>query len=146
MKRLLVSVLMMAAFLVSPSYAEGLFPNIPKAIGEPHPEGNEYWRVNHPSLLSHDRDQTVIEGIRDIDASIAECVSCHAVKGPDAAPVTIASEEHFCRACHDYAAVQIDCFQCHNSVPDVADQAALMPFSRDDELANLRAYLEGVSQ
>ena len=145
MKRLLVSVLMMAALLGSPSFAEGLLPNIPSAIGEPHPEGNEYWRVNHPALLSHDRDQTVIDGIRDVEASIAECVSCHAVNGPDAAPVTVESDQHFCRACHDYAAVKIDCFQCHNSVPDVADQAMLLPY-RENPVADLRAYLEGASQ
>jgi len=146
MKRLLLSVLMMAALLGLPSYAEGLFPSIPKAIGEPHPEGNEYWRVNHPALMMHDRDMTVIDGVRNIDASLKECVSCHAVNGPDAAPVTIESEDHFCRVCHDYAAVKVDCFQCHNSVPDVADQAALLPFGREDELADLRAYLEGVSR
>lgn len=143
MKRLLLSVLLMV--MVSASFAEGLLPNIPAAIGEPHPEGNEYWRVNHPALLSHDRDQTVIDGIRDVEASIAECVSCHAVKGPNAAPVTIESDQHFCRACHDYVAVKIDCFQCHNSVPDVADQAVLLPY-RKNPVADLRAYLEGVSQ
>lgn len=145
MKRLLVSVLMMAALLGAPVLAEGLLPNIPKAIGEPHPEGNEYWRINHPALLSHDRDMTVVDGVRNIDASLAECVSCHAVKGPDAAPVTVESDQHFCRACHDYAAVKIDCFQCHNSVPDVADQAMLLPY-RENPVADLRAYLEGVSQ
>ncbi len=145
MKRLLVSVLMIAALLGAPVLAEGLLPNIPKAIGEPHPEGNEYWRINHPALLSHDRDMTVIDGVRNTDASLAECVSCHAVKGPDAAPVTVESDQHFCRACHDYAAVKIDCFQCHNSVPEVADQAMLLPY-RENPVAELRAYLEGVSQ
>jgi len=145
MKQLLVSVLIMAALLVSPSYAEGVLPDIPKAIGEPHPEGNEYWRVNHPDLLRHDRDQTVIDGIRDVDASLAGCVSCHAVKGPDAAPLTAESDQYFCRVCHDYVAVQIDCFQCHTSVPDVADQARLLPYS-ENPMADLQAYLEGVSQ
>ena len=146
MKRLLVSLLMFAAVLASPLAADGLLPNIPLAIGEPHPEGNEYWRVNHPALLSHDRDATVIDGIRNVDASLAECVSCHAVKGADAAPVPVTSEQHFCRVCHDYVAVKIDCFQCHNSLPDVADQALLLPYTREDEVAELRAYLMGVSQ
>ena len=145
MKTLLGSVLMMAALLVSPGYAEGLFPNIPTALGEPDPEGDAYWRENHPQLLSHDRDQTVIDGIRDVDASIKTCVACHAVAGPDAAPVTTESPDHICRVCHDYTAVKIDCFQCHNSVPEQADWAAVLP-SLGATPESLRAYLERISQ
>ncbi len=145
MKKLLVSVLIMAALLVSPSFAQGLFPDIPKALGEPHPEGNEFWRINHPALLSHDRDLTVLEGIRDIDASIKTCVACHAVAGPDAAPVTYESPQNTCRVCHDYTAVKIDCFQCHNSRPERADWAAVLP-SLGGTPESLRAYLERISQ
>lgn len=145
MKKLLVSVLMMAALVAAPGSAEGLFPDIPKALGEPHPEGNEWWRVNHPSLLMHDRDLTVIDGIRDIDASIKTCVACHAVEGPDAAPVTIESPQHICRTCHDYVGVKIDCFQCHNSRPEQADWAAVLP-SLGGTPESLRAYLERISK
>ncbi len=145
MKKLLVSVLIMAALLVSPSFAQGLFPDIPKALGEPHPEGNEFWRINHPALLSHDRDLTVLEGIRDIDGSIKSCVACHAVEGPDAAPVTYESPQNTCRVCHDYTAVKIDCFQCHNSRPEEGDWAAVLP-SLGGTPESLRAYLERISQ
>jgi len=145
MKTLLVSVLMMAALLVSPSFAEGLLPSIPTALGEPHPEGNEYWRVNHPALLNHSRDETVIDGLRDVDASIKTCVACHAVEGPDAAPVTFDSPEHICSTCHEYAAVKIDCFQCHNSRPEEADWAAVLP-SLGGTPESLREYLERISK
>lgn len=140
----------LVALLAAPVMAQdSLFPEIPKAIGEPHAEGNAYWRLNHPDLLQHDRDRTMRLGERDIDASLAQCVSCHAVNGPDAAPVTVESEQHFCRACHDYVAVKIDCFQCHNSVPDIAEQALLLPaeiLGRDTDFAALQSYLAGVSQ
>jgi len=145
MKKLLVSVLMMAALLGAPVMAEGLLPNIPTALGEPHPEGNEFWRVNHPAILSHDRDLTVQDGIREIDGSIKTCVACHAVEGPDAAPVTVASPEHACRTCHEYVAVKVDCFQCHNSRPEEADWSAVLP-SLGGTPESLRAYLERISQ
>lgn len=145
MKTLLISVLMMAALLGLPVFAEGLLPNTPAALGEPHPEGNEFWRINHPSILSHDRDLTVINGLRDIDGSIKTCVACHAVEGPDAAPLTAASPEHSCVACHEYVAVKIDCFQCHNSRPEAADWSAVLP-SLGGTPESLRAYLERISQ
>ena len=144
MKTLLVSVLMMAALLVSPAFAEGLLPNIPAALGEPHPEGNEFWRVNHPAILSHDRDLTVQDGIRDIDGSIKTCVACHAVEGPDAAPLTSASPEHSCVACHEYVAVKIDCFQCHNSLPDPDLVKALLMLPKKNRA--LAAYLKEVTE
>ncbi|OUS05816.1 hypothetical protein A9Q96_10750 [Rhodobacterales bacterium 52_120_T64] len=116
------------------------------ASGEAHPEGNEYWRVNHMDLLRHDRDLTMREGIRDTDASIAECVTCHAVNGLDAKPVTVKSEDHFCRVCHDYAAVKIDCFQCHNSIPPELSGASLMFKKQANTLEVLMAYIEGLSR
>ncbi len=145
MKKLLQSVLMMAALLAAPSFAQGLLPSIPQALGEPHPEGNEYWRINHPALLSHSRDETVIDGLRDVDASIKACVACHAVEGPDAAPVTMASPEHTCVACHEYVAVKIDCFQCHNSRPEEGDWGMVLP-SLGGTPESLREYLERISQ
>ena len=43
--------------------------------------------------------------------------------------ITVAEPEHFCRSCHDYAAVTIDCFQCHASRPEVKQkmQMKIMP-------------------
>ncbi len=147
MKRLLIAGLMMFGLLAGPTLGEGVYPDIPKATGAPHPEGNEFWRTNHMYLLKHDRDLTVHEGDRDVQASIAECVTCHAVNGPDAKPVSIASDQHFCRVCHDYAAVKIDCFQCHNSLPQELGKAALI-FKEPESptLDVLLAYLQEVSQ
>jgi hypothetical protein len=82
-------------------------------------------RRNHPSLLNHQRDDTVRRGIRGDKFSLKGCIACHAVLGPDAKPVTIKNPQHFCRECHDYVAVQIDCFECHNSLPDDDRRAAI---------------------
>ena len=94
------------------------YPDIARGQGENCVEDTEFMRRNHMDLLMHQRDDTVFEGIRSERHSLKECVSCHAVQGPDSIPVTVASPEHFCRSCHDYAAVKIDCFQCHASRPE----------------------------
>ncbi len=144
MKRLLITLIMIG--LAVPALSQGLLPDVPKASGAPHPEGNAYWRINHPDLLKHDRKLTVRLGERDVTASLAECVTCHARNGADAKPVTIASDQHFCRTCHDYAAVKIDCFQCHSSVPPDLGQAHLMfKDPETDGLDVLLSYLQRVS-
>jgi predicted CXXCH cytochrome family protein len=94
-------------------------PEIPLGQGENCVEDTDFMRRNHMTLLMHQRDDTMVRGIRSKQHSLKECVSCHAVEGSDAVAVTFASEKHFCRSCHDYAAVKIDCFQCHASRPDV---------------------------
>lgn len=97
----------------------GLLPVIPMGQGDSCVEDTDYMRRNHMDLLQHQRDETMKEGIRGKPYSLKECLSCHAVNGPDAIPVTASSPQHFCRSCHDYAAVSIDCFQCHASRPEV---------------------------
>jgi len=94
------------------------YPDIPEGQGESCVEDTEFMRRNHMNVLLHQRDETVINGIRTKQHSLKECIACHAVAGPDAIPVTVESPQHFCRSCHDYTAVNIDCFQCHASRPE----------------------------
>ncbi len=94
------------------------YPDIPKGRGEACVEDTEYMRRNHMTLLMHQRDDTMHKGIRSKRHSLKECLDCHAVAGADSTPVTVADPQHFCRSCHDYAAVKIDCFQCHASRPE----------------------------
>jgi predicted CXXCH cytochrome family protein len=96
-------------------------PDIPKGQGDNCVEDTDFMRRNHMNLLMHQRDETMQEGIRNKQHSLKECLSCHAVPGPDNVPVTVSSPQHFCRSCHDYASVKIDCFQCHASRPDPAE-------------------------
>ena len=122
-------------------------PEIPKAIGPGHAEGNAYWRANHMKLLKHDRDLTMHLGERDIQASIKQCVTCHATKGPDARPLPVNAPGQFCATCHEYAAVKLDCFECHSTKPDV-DTARLLAtkFPDSADLAALAEYLSGVKE
>ena len=94
------------------------YPDIPKGQGEACVEDTDFMRRNHMSLLMHQRDDTMRKGIRSEQHSLKECLDCHAVPGSDSIPVTIEDPKHFCRSCHDYAAVKIDCFQCHASRPE----------------------------
>jgi len=87
----------------------------------------EQMRREHMKLLKHRRDQTMYQGVRGGKASLSACLDCHMVKDEKTGkPVTIASPKHFCRVCHDYAAVKVDCWECHKSVPDEAAGQALL--------------------
>ncbi len=72
-------------------------------------------RANHMKYLLHQRDATMHEGIRTEQHSLHECINCHVSDAADAPRVD--SEKHFCNSCHTYAAVTIDCFQCHADRP-----------------------------
>jgi hypothetical protein len=71
-------------------------------------------RRNHMDLLKHQRDDTVRGGIRGAKYSLNECIGCHA--GTKTGSVAQAPTD-FCVSCHRYAAVSIDCFECHSSKP-----------------------------
>lgn len=145
MTRFLASLLIVIVSMASGAFAGALYPEIPAAVGPAHPEGSAFMRINHMRLLRHDRDETMRLGNRDTKYSLKECVACHAVMGPDALPISVKQEGHFCRSCHEYAAVKIDCFQCHNSKPDAGFTALLskMPAASKDEIAS---YLDEVTQ
>ena len=104
--------------------SSALLPVIPVGQGEACVEETGFMRRNHMELLKHQRDETMLKGVRSEQYSLKECLNCHVVYGPDATPVTVASPSHFCRSCHDYAAVSIDCFQCHASRPESVDLPA----------------------
>jgi len=99
-------------------------PVIPMGLGDSCVKDTDFMRRNHMDMLKHQREETMLKGIRVEQYSLKECISCHAVNGPDSTPVTVASPQHFCRSCHDYAAVSIDCFQCHASRPESGDSSA----------------------
>jgi hypothetical protein len=69
-------------------------------------------RRDHSSMLKHQRDETVHRGVREARSSLKACIGCHA----SAATGSVAlAKTDFCSSCHSYAAVQIDCFECHSS-------------------------------
>ena len=110
--------LLLMLLLATPVTADVPMPGIPDAIkGEQCVEDTDFMRKNHMELLLHQRDETMYKGIRTKKHSLKECFTCHVVKDKDNKPLTVSSPKHFCRECHDYAAVSIDCFQCHTSIP-----------------------------
>lgn len=122
---LLVFVSLAAAGAVVQAAADAspnaLLPAIPEALGERCVEDTDFMRRNHMELLEHQRDETMLKGVRTKQYSLKECLNCHVVYGPDAQAVTASDPGHFCRACHDYAAVSVDCFDCHASRPEAAE-------------------------
>ncbi len=73
----------------------------------------EVMRREHMHLLDHQRDATVIDGVRDGKYSLVGCMNCHNPVQPDGEIVRYEDPEHFCAECHAYTSVRIDCFECH---------------------------------
>jgi hypothetical protein len=92
-------------------------------IHEPEGEGikcvkpEEEMKRNHMNYILHQRDKTVHEGIRTETYSLAKCIDCHVEPDENGEIASHKSDEHFCNACHNYAAVTIDCFECHADRP-----------------------------
>ena len=118
----LVTLFLMLPMLV---LASDLLPSVPKAKANANPttlcvrEVNDM-RKNHMDYIMHKRDETTRKGVRTKDDSLAECISCHVSKNDKGNYPHAGSEEHFCSTCHNYAAVSIDCFDCHNDKPTKA--------------------------
>jgi hypothetical protein len=85
------------------------------AKGDKCVEPIEFMRKNHMEVLLHHRDRTMHQGIRTTQHSLKACVECHA--NPQTGSVA-AGKEDFCQSCHAYAAVKIDCFECHSTRPE----------------------------
>ena len=80
-------------------------------------EPTEVMQKEHFGLLYHQRDKTVIKGIRTKEHSLANCIDCHVSYDDNGAALPINSEGQFCQTCHVQTAVNIDCFTCHATVP-----------------------------
>lgn len=108
----------LALTLSAPALAgDGAGPEVPKALkGEECVEPTSDMRRNHMEYLKHHRDEALREGIRTKQYSLKQCLECHVA--PEGSPQAAQdSGEHFCAACHKYAGVTIDCFQCHATQP-----------------------------
>ena len=90
-------------------------PVIARGQGDSCVEDAEFMRRNHMTLLQHEHGEPRSKDTPREGYTVKECVDCHVVTGPKGRPVTADSPEHFCRSCHDYVAVKIDCFDCHRS-------------------------------
>jgi len=121
MTRFLRPILVLIGFMLlsTTTLAETPFPTIHEPTDESlkciQPE--DEMRRNHMNYILHERDETVHEGVRDEPGSLAACIDCHVEPNDKGEIAGIDTNEHFCTACHEYASVQIDCFQCHADRP-----------------------------
>ena len=68
-------------------------------------------RRDHMKMLLHQRDGTMRQGLREPRFSLKNCIDCHA----DRETGSVLGKDGFCSSCHAYAAVSIDCFECHTA-------------------------------
>ena len=122
----IVTLLAISAVSVASSESDSSASRVPKPKveiekGDKCVEDEDFMRRNHMKLLMHQRDETMHKGIRTKKYSLQNCIDCHASKKNNS---VIGSNENFCQSCHSYAAVKVDCFECHSSKPKAATAAA----------------------
>ncbi len=108
-------------------------PTLAKAYkGEKCVEPADVMRRQHMVYLQHQRDETMREGIRGNKYSLQQCIDCHATADPKIAGGKIRTLQPFCAECHSYAAVSVDCFDCHNPTlpPDKASAIKNVPLDK----------------
>lgn len=77
-------------------------------------------RKRHFEFILEHRDETVIRGIRTTQYSLNSCIDCHITPNTNGEYAQYSDNTHFCASCHQFAAVSIDCFQCHADRPKEA--------------------------
>ena len=100
------------------SQAGDLLPSVPKGKGDKCVEPTADMRKNHMEYILHQRDNTLRRGIRTSKHSLKECIECHNAPAKDGKVARIGEKDHFCSSCHTYAAVNVDCFECHADKPE----------------------------
>jgi len=120
MKYLRMMLAMLTVVLLSSTtvLADVPSPTIPKGNAEKCVLPTDEMRVNHMEKILHQRDKTMHDGVRTEQFSFKKCINCHVVKDEAGKAVSYKDERHFCNSCHTYAAVKIDCFDCHASTPN----------------------------
>ena len=95
-----------------------LLPIIPPAKGDQCVEPTDIMRRQHMDFLLHQRDLTVIDGVRTQQHQLVKCINCHIQANQQGVYPRHTSNEHFCSSCHNFTSVKIDCFECHADRPE----------------------------
>ena len=131
-KNIVGNVLIVLLFLLfsATSIADG--SKVPPPNGDQCVEDTAWMRVKHFETILHQRDETVLRGIRTTKHSLKNCIDCHITPNAEGNYARYSnSEEHFCASCHSFAAVSIDCFQCHADRPEKAVREAIKKHQAD---------------
>lgn len=111
--------LLLASVAALAADAPGGAPRVPRPVIEPARGGQcvedpAIMRREHMNYLKHQRDETVHGGVRGAKYSLKTCIQCHASQTTQSVAAT---QTNFCVSCHSFAAVKIDCFECHATQP-----------------------------
>jgi len=87
----------------------------------------EIMRRKHFDFILDHRDETVIRGVRTKQYSLKGCIDCHITPDVHGRYARYSEATHFCASCHQFAAVTIDCFQCHADRPEEAIRKMIRP-------------------
>jgi hypothetical protein len=110
----LLGVLAGMAWVPAGAWAGANTPVLEKGKGDKCVEDTQFMRRKHMDLLKHHRNETMRQGIRTTKHSLKGCVDCHASAKTGS---VAAGKDDFCAACHAYAAVKLDCWDCHATKP-----------------------------
>ena len=80
-------------------------------------EPTDLMRKEHYMFLLHQRDETVVDGVRTKKHSFANCIDCHVSYDEQGKAIPINAEGQFCQECHVKTATNITCFSCHAAEP-----------------------------
>lgn len=114
-------VLLMVLCVAGVAYADARrapLPQIPTTQGDACVEPVDVMRKEHMHMLTHQRERTVHDAYRDKRHSLVGCVKCHVQRDGGGHTVPVNAPGQFCAQCHAYAAVTMDCFECHATTPD----------------------------
>jgi hypothetical protein len=115
--------ILVSVFFAASVFASEKLPSLHLDVGKGGQcvEDPKVMRKVHMNYLKHQRDETVHEGVRGKKYSLSGCVECHASLKDNS---VLGSKESFCQGCHEYAAVKLDCFECHTSKRKVTAEAS----------------------
>jgi hypothetical protein len=108
-------------------------PQLDKPVkGEKCVAPTDDMRRNHMNYLKQHRNEALREGIRTTQYSLKGCIECHASSKNNS---VVGTDNNFCQGCHTYAAVKLDCFECHASKPSSASGFHPMVASKETGVA-----------
>ncbi|MBD3670895.1 MAG: Hdr-like menaquinol oxidoreductase cytochrome c subunit [Gammaproteobacteria bacterium] len=137
----------MAGLLALPlSTQAGDPPQVAKGKGDACVEPTDVMRRDHMDFLMHQRDDTMRQGIRTKKYSLNECLECHVQPDESGEVARIDSPDHFCSTCHTYAAVKVDCFECHSDLPKSMNKAAYKHKLTGDDMHHAGIQHEDISK
>jgi hypothetical protein len=94
------------------------FPVITQGKGEQCVEPTPVMRREHMNFLLHQRDRTVLQGVRTKQHSLSGCIDCHVNEDTAGNAIPVNAPGQFCESCHAFTGVKMDCFSCHAATPD----------------------------